>query len=644
MKHSSLSLLFLLLFSSLVIFAQEEDPNDPTRRLPDGIKKSTYKYYKPESKQVKEPKICPPSWWVGMNNPELEIMIYDNDISHLYPKINHVGVKVKEVSRLANKNYLFILVEIAKNTTSGTFNIELYDGKAKKKSYSYSLGEKGNDQQRIQTLGSEDFIYLIMPDRFANGDESNDIFKEMHQKEIRRDLMFFRHGGDLQGIINHLDYLEELGVTALWLNPVLENNQPYESYHGYAITDHYNIDRRFGDNELFLKLTDECQKRGIKMIMDIIHNHVGDKHWFIQDIPSEDWLNQWDEFTRTTYRAPTLMDPNVAEYDKKLMSDGWFDHHMPDLNQRNPHLARYLIQNNIWWIEYAGLDGYRVDTYAYPDQDFMTEWGKAIKDEYPHFHQFAETWVHGGSIQAHFTQNNNLTEGYNSHMPAVTDFQLYYAINEALQKNQGWTEGAARIYFTLAKDFLYEDATCNVVFLDNHDLSRFYSMVGEDDKKFKSGLAFLLTTRGIPMMYYGTEILLKNFTDPDGKVRQDFPGGWKGDSKNKFTSEGRTAKENETFDYIKKLANYRKENPVLQTGKLTQYVPVDGVYVFFRHDEQKTVMVIMNTHENKAEVQLKRFREHIKESNQGVNIINNEKIQLGESITIDGFTTIVLEL
>ncbi len=380
------------------------------------------------------------------------------------------------------------------------------------------------------------------------------------------------------------------------------------------------------------------------MIMDIIHNHVGDKHFFIEDIPSEDWLNQWDEFTRTTYRAPTLMDPHTSEYDKKLMSDGWFDHHMPDLNQRNPHLATYLIQNNIWWIEYAGLDGYRIDTYAYPDQAFMADWGKAVMDEYPHFHMFAETWVHGSAVQAHFTEDNNLTEGYNSHMPAVTDFQLYYAINEALDRGQGWTEGIARVYFTLAKDFLYKDASRNVVFLDNHDLSRFYSMIKENDDKFKSGIAFLLTTRGIPMLYYGTEIKMKNYSDPDGKVREDFPGGWKEDKTNKFQASGRTDAENEIHDFVTTLANYRKKNKVLQTGELTQFVPVDGVYVYFRHNARKKVMVIMNTHEKEADVSLARFKEFLEGHSKAMNIIDGTNVSLGESLKVKGFTTQVLEL
>ncbi len=639
----SISFLTILICLSFTLVAQEEE-GEP-QRLPDGVEKSKFKHHQPNNDyKIDQSRICPPSWWVGMKNTELELLIYDQDIASYYPSVSYDGVSIKGVSRLENENYLFVMLDIAEGTRPGTFSIELKDGSTTKKKYNYELKPRNNGSERIATLSSEDFIYLIMPDRFANGDASNDVFKDMHQKELRRDKMYFRHGGDLQGILDKLDYLEELGVTALWLNPVLENDQPYESYHGYAISDHYNVDRRFGDNDLFVKLTDECQKRGIKMIMDIIHNHVGDKHWFIQDIPSEDWLNQWDEFTRTTYRAPTLMDPHVSDYDKKLMSDGWFDNHMPDLNQRNPHLARYLIQNNIWWIEYAGLDGYRIDTYAYPDQAFMADWGKAIQKEYPDFHMFAETWVHGNAIQSHFTENNNLTEGYNSYMPAVTDFQLYYAINEALQRNQGWTEGAARIYFTLAKDFLYENADGNVVFLDNHDLSRFYSMIGENDDKFKSGIAFLLTTRGIPMMYYGTEILLKNYSDPDGKVRQDFPGGWKEDKVDKFKDAGRTPQEQEIFSYVKRIANYRKNSNALKHGKLKQFVPVDGLYAYFRYTDDETIMVIMNTHEKEVDVPLKRFSEMFGDYNKAKEIVSGELIDLSGSFKAKGYQTQVFRL
>ncbi len=622
---------------------QEQGIPDAEIKIPPGVEKPNYGIIEPTPKTVNQSRVDPPFWWVGMYNPEIQVMIHDNIIGDYTVTVDHPGVTLTKVNKVENPNYLFIDLTISNVAKTGKFPIKLTRNGTTKE-YPFELRQRYRTTNRIQGISDKDFVYLLMPDRFSNGDPSNDIVPGMYQDQINRDRMYYRHGGDLQGIINHLDYLKDLGVTALWINPVQENDQPYESYHGYAITDHYMIDRRFGTNKLYKELVDKCHDMGIKVVMDIIHNHVGDKHFFIQDLPSKDWIHQYSAFTRTTYRAPTLMDPYASEADKERMSDAWFDYHMPDLNQKNPLLGKYLTQNNIWWIEFSGIDSYRVDTYAYPDQEYMAEWAKAILQEYPNFHMFAETWVHGSPIQAQFTQNNNLREGYNSNMPAVTDFQLYYAINEALDRNQGWTEGIARVYFTLAKDFLYEDPTRNVVFLDNHDLSRFYSMIKENDDKFKSGISFLLTTRGIPMMYYGTEILLKNYSDPDGKVRQDFPGGWTGDVSNKFTSAGRSEKENETFEFVKKLANYRKNNEVLQTGRLTQFVPEDGVYTYFRHNQQKTVMVMMNTHNNIANVALDRFQERLSTFSKGENIVSGEVFDLGKEMVLPPNQTVILEL
>ena len=411
-----------------------------------------------------------------------------------------------------------------------------------------------------------------MPDRFANGDYSNDSFDDMLQSGINRGKMFFRHGGDLQGIIDHLDYLKELGVTALWLNPVLENDQPYASYHGYAITDHYNIDRRFGDNELYKTFVEKCHEKGIKVIMDIIFNHCGHEHWLIKDLPAEDWVHQWPEFTRSNFRASVINDPYASKTDTKKLLEGWFDYSMPDLNQQNERLANYLIQNTIWWVEYSGQDAYRIDTWFFPDQDFLSRWAKRMQQEFPRLGMYGETWAQMMSVQASFAEDSGLTDEYNSHLPGITDFQLNFAIEEALTQKQSWTGGAARLYYTLAQDYLYEDPLRNVIFLDNHDKSRFFSTIGEDIDKYKSGMAFLLTMRGIPSIYYGTELLFAAISDPDGKVRQDFPGGWKEDKINKFNVSGRTAAEKDAFEYVKKLANYRKNTPALDG-----LVPGDGV-------------------------------------------------------------------
>lgn len=635
----------VLMFCACLAFGQQESiyNDDPEQRLPVGTEKPDYGIVKPNPERFSKPRIEPLNWWIGMKDPSLTVLVYDKNIGDAEVSIGgKKKVKLVEVHRVQNPNYLFLELNLAK-AEPGVFEIILEQGD-EKRTYNYQLHRRREDVSKVQGLDNSDLIYLIMPDRFANGNPKNDSVEGMNQKGTNREKMFFRHGGDLKGISNKLDYLADLGVTALWINPVLENDQPYESYHGYAITDFYNIDRRFGSNLDYKEFVEACHDKGIKVIMDIIHNHVGDQHWFFQDLPDETWINQWDTFTRTTYRAPTLMDPHASKADRKLMTDGWFDHHMPDLNQRNPLLANYLIQNNIWWVEYSGQDAYRIDTYAYPDQEFMSEWGRRLQQEYPKLGLYGETWVHGPGVQAQFTEDNNLRGTYNSNLPAVTDFQMHYAINEALSTPMGWTEGVSRMYYTLAQDFLYEDAYRNVIFLDNHDLSRFFSVVGEDINKFKSGIAWLMTMRGIPSMYYGTEILMKNYTDPDGKVREDFPGGWAGDEVDKFTAAGRTNRENEVFQYIKRLANYRKGQPALHRGALTQFVPQDGVYTYFRHTDQTTVMVVMNTNDAGKTIALNRFSEFFDAGQVVFDVLTDQEKTLDKELVIPPFTTLIFEL
>ena len=618
--------------------------DDPEQKVPLTYTKPDYKFIEANGENFSGLRVEPPFWWVGMAHPTVEVMIYQEDIRDFEPMLNYPGVSIKQVTRLQNPNYIFLELDIAKGTAPGKFDIQLNKDGAPSQTFPYELKARNFGSDLKQGLGTEDLMYLIMPDRFANGDPSNDSFEDMNQVGINRNKMFFRHGGDLKGILDKLDYLVELGVTALWLNPVLENDEYYESYHGYAVTDHYSIDKRFGSNEDYVAFVEACHAKGIKVVMDIIHNHVGSQHWFIQDLPDETWIHQFDEYIQTTYRAPTLMDPYASQDDRLRMSDGWFDGHMPDLNQKHPQLANFLIQNNIWWVEYSGQDAYRIDTYAYPDQEFMAEWGKRMQMEFENFNFFGETWVHGMGVQSQFTQNNHLREGYNSHLPAVTDFQLYYAINEALNTPQGWTDGVSKIYFTLAQDFLYEDPYRNVIFLDNHDLNRFYSVIGEDIRKFKSGLTFLMTTRGIPMIYYGTEILMKNFTDPDGKVREDFPGGWDVDPTNKFEAAGRNDQEKEIWNYISKLAKYRKQTPALHDGKLTQFVPVDGFYTYFRYDADKTIMVVMNLNPEARDLDTKRFAEFLTGFNKAQNIISDKEISDLSKLKLQAFETLVLEL
>lgn len=585
-------------------------------------------------------RIEPLNWWVGFKNQSLQLLVRGNHIADKTVRLNYPGVKLLSIKKVENPNYLFLNLQISSATKSGTFPIVFSQDGKKVVSYTYELKSRSN---KTVGVSDKDFIYLIMPDRFANGDLKNDKIEGMKDNSFNRDSMFYRHGGDIQGIINKLPYLQELGVTTLWLNPVLENNEYRTSYHGYANTENYQVDRRFGDNSLYKKLVDECHKRGMKLIKDLVHNHIGDQHFLYLDQPAKDWFHQWPTYTGTTYKDQTLFDPYAAAADKKLMTDGWFDQQMPDVNQQNPLVKKYITQSHIWWIEYAGLDGFRLDTYAYNDRKFMAEWAKEITAEFPKFTFFGETWVNGTANQVFFTEGNTVNQHFDTGLQGVTDFQTYFAINEALNGKFGWTDGVNRLYSILASDYQYRDPTRNVLFLDNHDISRFYSVVGEDYNKYKSGIILLLTLRGIPQMYYGTEILMKNYANPDGKVREDFPGGWAGDKANKFTSAGRNEKENEAFNFVKKLANYRKNNPVLQTGKMMQFVPEKGIYVYFRYNKDKTVMVVMNSNDQEETMETSRFAERIGTHQNLLNLITDQKSKI-KTIKLPAKTTYIFEL
>ena len=588
-------------------------------------------------------RIEPAFWWAGMKNPALQLIVHGENISQREVELSYPGITLKKVHQVENPNYLFLDLDISTSAKAGKFNINFKKKGGKVLTYSYELKGR-NPSVKAQGVNNKDFVYLIMPDRFANGDKSNDVIKGMTETSLNRDSMYLRHGGDLQGIINNLDYLQELGVTTLWLNPVLENNQPKTSYHGYANTENYKIDRRYGSNELYKQLVDELHKRGMKMMKDLVHNHVGTEHWTIKDMPSKDWVHQWPSFTKTTYKDQVIFDPYASQTDRKAMTDGWFDGHMPDMNQNNPFVRNYFTQSHIWWVEYSGLDGFRLDTYAYNDLGYMAEWAKAVTAEYPHLTYFGETWVHGLPNQAYFTEGNTINQNFDTGLQSVTDFQALWGINEALNGKFGWNEGVNKLYTTIASDFLYKDPTKLVVFLANHDLPRFYSVVKEDFKKYKMGIAWLLTTRGIPQFYYGDEILMKGLTNPDGLVRLDFKGGWAGDKENKFTAAGRTEKEDEAFNYVKKLANYRKNSSALQTGKLMQYVPENGVYVYFRYDADKTVMVVMNTNDAEINLSAARFTERIKSMSEAVNVLTDESLNLADNLKIPAQTTSIFEL
>ncbi len=617
---------------------------DDETRLPPGVVKPTPTIINPTPADSVTFRIDPPSWWVGMTNQDLQLMVHGKDIQKTIPTVTHTGVELVSYDKPENPNYLFLNLKITGKATDGQMKILFKIGDRIEKTVYYPLQMRYVSRMSHVPVDESDLMYLIMPDRFSNGDPRNDSFKDMLQKGIDRKKMFFRHGGDIKGIMNHLDYLKELGVTTIWLNPIQENNQPYESYHGYAITDYYSIDKRLGSLGNYLEFINNCHEKGIKVVMDYVHNHCGHNNYFIKDLPEKDWIHQYPTFTRTTYRDQPLIDPYAAESDKRSMLDGWFDVTMPDLNQKNKHLATYLTQNTIWWSEFSGLNGFRLDTYAYNDPDYMKDWSDAVLYEYPGLTIFGETWVTGTVNQAHFTAENNIIGDKETALPAVTDFQLYYAIKEALTKPQGWTEGVMQLYQTLSNDFLYKNPSKNVIFLDNHDTPRFYTAVGENIAKFKSGIAWLMTCRGIPQMYYGDEVLMKGNTDPDGKVRRDFEGGWEEDGPIKFYDFGRYGLEKEAFAYVKTIANYRKSNKVLQTGKLKQFIPVDGIYTYFRYNDTASVMIVMNTNDKKVTLNTSRFVEATKSFTTGNELYYNRPYKVNDPINLDPYETKIIEL
>lgn len=597
--------------------------------------------------KAQELSVYPTNWWVGMKNPALQLMVHGKDIGKESVKLVTIpGVQVKKITRAENPNYVFIDLVIAASTKPGIIQVKVSSRDGKTSSYQVSLSARrtGRGKTFAQGVGSGDLIYLAMPDRFSNGDPSNDRIPGMRDQSLNRDSIFHRHGGDLKGIQNHLDYLQDLGVTALWMTPIWENDMPDRTEHGYAITNHYKVEPRFGTNEDYRSLSEALHARGMKLIQDAVYNHTGLFHFFVEDKPMKDWLHEWPAYTGTNYKDQVLFDPYAASSDRKKLVDGWFTPMMPDLNQGNPYVANFLIQHAIWSVEQFGLDGWRVDTYIYNDPAFMNRCNKALLDEYPRISIFGETWVHGVPNQSYYTENN-LDLPFKSNLPATTDFQqLFYGIQDVLTKPFGWTDGVNRLYTTTAQDFMYKDPMRQVIFLGNHDLPRFYSVLQEDTARYKIALSWLLTFRGIPQLYYGDENLMTGLTNPDGWVRLDFKGGWAGDLENKFTAAGRTPRENDIFNHIRKLAQFRKNSSALKTGKLMQYVPADGVYTYFRYDTQETIICLMNPEKVDKEVEPARFHERIGNFSSGTDIPTGQVFDLRQKIHLPPTTMLVLRL
>ena len=596
-------------------------------------------------------RIDPTNWWIGMNNPNLQLLVYGPNAGTLSYTMNYPGVKLVKVSKVENPNYAFLDLTISPSAKPGTLKIVGQSGN-QTIGKEYELKARTNELKGTGVT-SADLIYLIMPDRFANGDTANDKFATMADPNADRTNPYWRHGGDLKGIVDHLNYLQDLGVTALWLTPVIENDELLKKegsgrmqagYHGYHFTDHYQIDRRFGGNEGYIAFSHAVHQVGMKLVQDAVYNHVSDDHWMYKDRPTKDWFNNWTTYTNSSHKDQPLYDPHGAEIDKKVMLDGWFTPFLPDLNQRNPFLATYLIQHAIWSTEVFNLDAWRIDTYKYNDQPFMNRCNEALIAEYPNIHLFGESTASNPFSLSYFVRSN-VNFPFRSNLPGTLDFPLNGAINDALRQNFGWDEGVSRLYQTLAQDAVYADPMKLVTQIDNHDTDRYLSVIGDDFDKYKMGITWLLTTRGIPSWYYGTEILMKNFKNPtDAEVRRDFPGGFPGDKENKFTAQGRSAKENDAFEFVSKLARYRKSTPALHSGKLIQYVPQDGVYVYFRYDEANTVMIATNTNDKERSLDTARFSERMKGFGSARNVITGEGMSSLAQVTLPAKTALVLEL
>ena len=589
-------------------------------------------------------KIEPMFWWTKMKNPNLQLMVYGKNIAETKAYIDYAGVEIKKQSQVENPNYLFVDLIISKNAKAGKFYISFKKGKKVIEKFEYELKARKDDSQNRDGFNSSDAIYLLMPDRFSNGNPANDNVNGMLEKSNRTKPLG-RHGGDIQGIENHLDYLEELGITALWLNPLLENNMPVESYHGYAITDFYKTDTRFGTNEDYLRLVEKCHSHGIKVIIDLIFNHCGSKHWWMNDLPMQNWIHQFPEFTRSNYRAGTIVDPYASDFDKNKMQTGWFDKTMPDLNQNNEFLSNYLIQNSIWWIEYANLDGVRMDTYPYPYKNMMTKWAKRVMAEYPNFNIVGEAWLGKPSLVSYWQKDALNFDGFNSHLPSVFDFPLMYKLSSAFNENDGWDTGLSSLYDILGEDFLYPNPDNLVTFLDNHDGDRFFNKINGIFNSYKMATAFLLTIRGIPQIYYGTEILMDGKEHVShGDIRKDFQGGWENDKENAFLQSGRSKKQDEAFNYMSKLLNWRKNNEVIHTGNLKHFIPENGIYVYFRYNSENAVMVILNNNDKSKTIDTKRFNECLANYNSGSEIITDKELLDISTISIGKKSAMIIEL
>lgn len=605
---------------------------------------------------VKVDRIDPANWFVGMKNTSLQLMVYGENIRQADVTTDYDGVKIDSIVRLDSPNYLLVYLNL-EGVKPGEMTLNFKNGKAVKKvKYELKAREKRGEERMGFT--NADVLYMLMPDRFADGNPDNNDIKGMNPYKTDRSQPSLRHGGDLEGIRRHLDYFKELGVTALWFTPVLENNSPGGSYHGYATTDYYRVDPRFGTNDEYRRLTDEAHAKGLKIVMDMIFNHCGFEHPWIKDMPSKDWLNtpEWlydrkdktkaevnRKYMQTTYKLTPTVDPYASAIDLKETVDGWFVPSMPDLNQRNPHVIRYLIQNSIWWIETVSIDGIRMDTYPYADADAMALWMKTIDEEYPNFNVVGETWVSDPPYTAAWQKDSKISQR-NSYLKTVMDFSFHAKINQAKYENtDGSGNGMNRIYENFVYDYLYPNPSSVMAFVENHDTDRFLGN-GRDTTALKQAMAILLTVKRIPQLYYGTEILMNGTKEKtDGYVRKDFPGGFPGDDHNAFTAGGRTPEENAMFTWLSRLLHWRQGNDVITKGSQTQFIPYNGVYVIARRYNGKNVMTVVNGTSRTTEFAVKRYAEVIGHNTEAKDVLTDRTVSLTDDTQLEPRKVMILE-
>jgi len=587
----------------------------------------------------------PPFWWEGMNRSEIQLVFYGNEIGvgDLYLD----GQKVDEVIKTENGNYLFYNWE-TKGLKAGSYLFELKKGKKRIATYAYELKKRREGSAQREGFSSQDAVYLLMPDRFANGDPSNDSTKDTYEK-ANVDDPWGRHGGDIQGIIKNLDYIKELGMTALWSTPLLEDNDKRGSYHGYACSDTYQIDSRYGGNSAYLKLSDELHKRDMKLIKDYVTNHWSLEHYMIKDLPSKDWIHYFDGengYAQTNYRLSTVYDTNASKADIFLAEKGWFVPSMPDLNQSNPMTLNYLIDNTIWWIEYANLDGYRVDTYPYNEKERVTTWTKAIMAEYPNFNIVGESWYHDTASIAYWQKDSKLAEiqDFNSELPSVMDFVFFETLQRMMTYEPSWDKGLVEMYNAMGMDYLYPDINNVMIFAENHDTTRFNeknATLGD----FKIAMTLLATTRGIPQLYYGSEIGFKgDKAKGDADLRKDMPGGWPNDVRSAFNALERTSEEQSYFDIVKTLFQWRQHQELIHKGKTVHFIPLNEIYVYFRVLDQNAVMVVINANKEVQTIELSRFNELLESYSKASELFSGTQINLEKTLSIPARDAQVFEL